>query len=294
MAKIEKERIGQYLQTALKILKDNGGQMASREVMEKTGDAIDLTPYEKQVFEKSGYIRWESILHFYSISCVKAGWVRKNKGIWYITKEGESSLKLSPSDFIKIVSQKYKEWKEKQPAEISSIQDESSETISSKTAFDQSFSSARADIERYVDNLDGYEFQDIVAALLRGMGYHTPFVAPKGKDGGFDILAYKDPFGSIPPRIKVQVKHREQKVDVKEVRELASLLNNHDETGLIVSSGGFTNDAEAEIRRSLKHIGMIDLEEFLNLWEEYYSNMKEEDKDLLPLRWVAYLAPTDN
>lgn len=41
-----------------------------------------------------------------------------------------------------------------------------------------------------------YEFQDLVAALLRAMGYYTPFIAPKGKDGGVDIIAYRDPLGT--------------------------------------------------------------------------------------------------
>ena len=26
--------------------------------------------------------------------------------------------------------------------------------------------------------------------------YYTPFIAPKGKDGGVDIIAYRDPLGT--------------------------------------------------------------------------------------------------
>ena len=35
------------------------------------------------------------------------------------------------------------------------------------------------------------------------------------------------------------------------------------------------------------------LNNFISLWEEYYERMKEEDKQLLPLRKVSYLAPND-
>lgn len=31
--------------------------------------------------------------------------------------------------------------------------------------------------------------------LPRAMDYYTPFIAPKGKDGGIDIIAYLDPLG---------------------------------------------------------------------------------------------------
>ncbi len=54
------------------------------------------------------------------------------------------------------------------------------------------------------------------------MGYHVPFIAPPGRDGGVDAIAYKDPLGTVAPRIKVQVKHKEQKATVREVRELGA------------------------------------------------------------------------
>lgn len=293
MAKIAEERRGQYMQTALRIIHENGGQMPARDVVRETGGKLNLTEYERERHEKTGYIRWESILHFISIGCKKAGWLRKKQGIWYITDEGIESLKLSPLEFKKAINKKYREWKESQGEEVIESREESDENIAQKTAFEQALSRARGEIEDYINNLEPYTFQDLVAALLRGMGYYTPFVAPRGRDGGFDILAYKDPLGSVGPRIKVQVKHRDQKVTEKEVRELSSLINKQDETGLIVSSGGFTSEAEKEIRRSAKHIEKIDLEEFINLWEQYYGGMKEEDKALLPLRWVAYLAPVE-
>jgi len=36
-------------------------------------------------------------------------------------------------------------------------------------------------IEEYIRNLNAYESQDLVAALLRVIGFHIPFVAPKAK-----------------------------------------------------------------------------------------------------------------
>lgn len=289
MAKIEKGRIGQYLQTAFQIIKDNDSQMPSKEVTNQTGKKLNLSEYEKERYEKSGYIRWESILHFYSIDCVKAGWLIKKKGVWYITDEGIEALKLSTLDFINTAQQKYKEWEISQKEK----EEELDESITRKTAFEQAVSIAISEIEDYIKNLNPYEFQDLVAALLRGMGYYTPFISPRGKDGGFDIVAYKDHFGSMAPRIKVQVKHGEQKVTAKQVRELIGILKKEGESGLIIATGGFTSEAENEIGKSQKHIEKIDLNNFISLWEEYYDNMKEEDKMLMPLRRIAYLAPEE-
>ena len=47
-----------------------------------------------------------------------------------------------------------------------------------------------------------YQFHDLVAALLRAMGYHVAVVAPTGKDGGTHAVAYTDPLGATVSRIR--------------------------------------------------------------------------------------------
>lgn len=104
-------------------------------------------------------------------------------------------------------------------------------------------SDAREGIKRYIVSKSPYEFQDLVAALLRAMGYHTPFVAPKGKDGGIDIIAYLDPLGAQTPRIKVQVKHKpDTAIGASEVRALSGVLKAGD-IALFVTSGTYSADA---------------------------------------------------
>lgn len=139
-----------------------------------------------------------------------------------------------------------------------------------------------------------YDFQDLVAALLRGMQYHTPLVSPPGKDGGLDIMAYRDPLGMVEPRIKVQVKHRaEVKVNAREIREFMSLLNKQGDTGLYVSTAGFTSDAIAEVRHAKFHIELLNLDDFISHWERNYDNLSDEDRALLPLRRIAFLGPQE-
>ena len=100
-------------------------------------------------------------------------------------------------------------------------------------------------LKKQVGLKNPYEFQDLAAAILRGMGYHTPFVALHGRDGGVDIIAYRDPLGTVSPRIKAQIKHRPNTpATVQEVRQLMGLLQKDGDVGIFVSSGGFTPDAK--------------------------------------------------
>jgi len=126
------------------------------------------------------------------------------------------------------------------------------------------------------------------------MNYHTSFIAQKGKDGGIDIIAYQDPLGIQKPRIKVQVKHYpENPISVEVVRSLKGLINHGEEVGLFVTSGRFSNEAERFAREANVHIKLINVEELISLWQEYYSKMPDEDKSLLPLQSIYFLGSGD-
>lgn len=298
MANIPPERIGEYLKQALLLLKEEGGSLPSKEVRNKLRERLNLQGIELERYEKSGYVRWESVLHFYSIDAKKAGWLRKQKGYWIVTPEGEeAATKYAPLELYEKAREAYKQWKESQPAK-EDIPEEGEEQLDEGTkravTLEQAESEATAGIEEYIRSMNPYEFQDLVAALLRAMGFHTPFVAPKGKDGGVDIVAYKDPLGAEAPRIKVQVKHRpDTKCNPQTVRELLGILRKEGEVGLIVSSGGFTPDAVVEIQKSPVHIEKLELKDIITLWQEHYQKLDEEDKRLLPLRWIAFLDEED-
>jgi len=70
---------------ALQILSKKGGQAPGRDVTSEIEKQVTFDDWAKTAYEKTGYIRWHSMLHFYSIDCIKAGFLVKNKGVWYIT-----------------------------------------------------------------------------------------------------------------------------------------------------------------------------------------------------------------
>jgi restriction system protein len=82
------------------------------------------------------------------------------------------------------------------------------------------------------------QMQELVAGLLRAMGYKTR-ISPAGPDRGRDIIASPDGFGFQPPRIIVEVKHRKGSMGAPEVRSFVGGLRQND-NGLYVSTGGFS------------------------------------------------------
>jgi restriction system protein len=280
---------------AFKILKAEGGELPGKEVIDRVRKNVQFTDWEKEAYEKTGYVRWEAIMHFYTVDCAKAGYLRKSKGIWYLTPEGEQAMKLGPVGLLESASIAYKKWDAKRKAEVKEVTPEDNvdeieiDKIQS-IQIEKLQQQATSGIKDFIIQKNPYEFQDLVAALLRAMDYHTSFIAQKGKDGGIDIIAYQDPLGIQKPRIKVQVKHYpETPISVDVIRSLKGVINHGEEVGLFVTSGRFSNEAERFAREANVHIKLIDGEELISLWQQYYSKMPDEDKSLLPLQAIYFL-----
>lgn len=297
-----KNSAAKNLFATLNILKSEGGQLPGKLVMDRIRAANDLNEWEKEIYEKTGYVRWEAILHFYTIDAVKAGFLRKNKGIWYLTEEGEKAIKLGPVKMLETASKLYRTWASENKESKSRTDEEKDEPVeltenstqTQKAYLDLLEEQSIAGIKDFIRRKNAYEFQDLVAALLRAMSYHTPFISPKGKDGGLDIIAYQDPLGAVAPRIKVQVKHRpDASIPVDDVRSLTGLLNKDGDIGLFVTSGIFTSEAERFARDSHKHIKLLDINGFIELWQEFYSKMVDEDKNLLPMHPIYFLGSNE-
>jgi len=147
---------------------------------------------------------------------------------------------------------------------------------------------SREHIKDKISRLDPYEYQDLVAGLLRAMGYKTR-VSPPGADRGVDILASPDGFGFEPPRIVVECKHRKGSMGSQEIRSF--LGGRHkDDKGLYVSSGGFTKDAKYEAERANIPITLMDMDDLVKAVIEHYENMDTETRLLLPLVKVYWPA----
>ena len=286
-----------------KILKEAGGELRGKEVLHRIADTVPLDDYEKHQYEKTGYIRWRSVLHFYSIDCIKAGFMRKNKGLWILTEEGEKAMSLGPEKLLEAATKSYRAWdadrKRDAPISTAEVIDVETEVEgdkgqAQKARLDQYEEEAANGLREFVLTKNPYEFQDLVAALLQAMGYHIAEIAERGPDGGIDIVAYTDPLGTKLPRIIVQVKHRpDHSIPADQIQKLAGTLKRNTDVGIFVTSGSFSKPARKEARESREHIELIDFERFMELWQQYYTKLPDEQKNLLPLHPIYFLGSNE-
>lgn len=283
------------LYAVMQEMKNRGGSIPVKDIYPFVEANVDLNEWELEPAGKMKYIRWNNSFQFFSIDYVKAGYIVKKSGTWYLTPEGEKMLKKSPEEILLSAIEAYHEWKAKNPTTVSREEEPTEDAPENVNSINLEIleSNAHEGLKKFIAAKGPYDFQFMVAALLRAMGYHTPFIAPKGKDGGIDIIAYVDPLGAQIPRIKVQVKHKpDAAIGASEIRALLGVLRQGD-IALFVTSGTFSPDAKNTGTNSREFIRLIDGNEFIDMWQEYYDKMTDEDKNMLPLKHIAFLGNND-
>lgn len=293
MAEITIQRTGEFLRKLFDILITHSEGVRAQDALTALKNSVQLTEYEKGEYASGGGLRFEKIVRFATIDLVKAGWMVKDKGRWTVTEEGKTAYQQykSPEQFYRTAQKLYWEWRRNQPTpQNTGVEEEAGEKKATIT-FEEAEEQAWGEIEEYLRTMPPYEFQRMVAALLKAMDYHVSWIAPPGRDGGLDILAWNDPLGTKPPRIKVQVKREQNSVNVSVLRSFMALLGDSD-VGIFVSTGGFTRDAEEEARtQQSRQVTLINLERLFELWVEHIESLDEEARDIFPLKPIYFLAP---
>ncbi len=298
VAHITAQRVGELLKALFEILRVQPDGIQAGEALERLARGVTLTLYEAGTYERTRQRRFENIIRLATIDCVKAGWLVKHKGTWTLTEAGlAASLKYAdPGELYREALRLYRAWKASQSERVgpngagNGADAERAETSAAIT-FEQAEEQSWKEIERCLLIMNPFDFQHMVAGVLRAMGYHVSWISSPGKDGGVDIVAFNDPLGTRPPRIKVQVKRVSQKVDAGGLKSFVAIVND-DDVGLYVSSGGFTRDAEEFARnQERRKITLIDLERLLDLWIEFYPKLDESARRRLPLTPIYFLTP---
>lgn len=122
--------------------------------------------------------------------------------------------------------------------------------IEGERLFNDSTEKSLEIIATHFNKFEGYDFQEIVRGVLKAAGLY-PKPMRKGPDQGIDVEAYRDPLQIGPPRILVQVKHREGQVSGPEMREFLGAMTRKDDVGLYISSGGVqvrSNESSRKVR----------------------------------------------
>lgn len=296
MAEVTRGRTGELMRGLFKVLMAQPQGLQAREAIAQLKGLVPPTEYELGSYASGGE-RYDKLVRFATVDCVKAGWMIKERGAWLVTPEGGEAYRQykEPGEFYRMAVQGYRAWQATQQSGARDVVEElgveESEAREAALTLEQAEEWAWGEVQEYLANMPPYDVQQLVGALLTAMGYYVAWIAPPGKDGGVDLLAHRDPIGATRPRIKVQVKRVKAAVPVEGLRAFMAVLSD-DDVGLFISTGGFTRDALLEARTQEKRrITLIDMARLFELWVEHYDKLDDAAKRHLPLKPVYFLAP---
>lgn len=296
MAEVTIKRYGELSRGVFALLMDKPEGLPAQQVIRDVEALVPPTPFEQATYPNHPTMRrYPRHVRFASISLVKAGWLVKNRGEWTVTDEGRAAYArfTDPEAFQREADRLYHSWKKGQPAK-EAIGGDAPPDDEATASFEEADEAAAADIRDYLARMPPYDFQDLVAALLKAMDYHVLWVAPPGPDKGIDIIAHNDPLGTSSPRIKVQVKRQaDTKISRDGISSFVGTLGAHD-VGIFFSAGGFTHEAEREARsQEQRRVTLIDLGRLVELWIEHSPKLDDADRQRLPLKPIYFLAPRE-
>jgi restriction system protein len=282
MDEMDVRRIGEFLRIVFVRLWQEPNGLPAGDVLAYIPQATTLTEEEKAEIPGTHTPMYERTIRLATTPYVKAGWIVKSRGRWFLTDEGKRACKNFPTAqaFSQEAGRLYAEWRQNR-----SIQ---------ALVTEQAGEMAWEQIHGYLQEMQPYEFQSLVGELISAMGYHIKWAAPPEKQRGYvNFVIHSDPLGLAKPTIKVHLSHRGQPVVYEGLKAFMSFLG-PEEAGIYVSSGGFTSTVmEAAQEKGPDRIILMDLERFITLWVENYDNLSIAARQRLPLKAIHFLSPMD-
>ena len=85
MADVTRRRTGELLWRLFEILRTNPNGMRAKDALAALVASVKLSDYEAGAYA-NGTRRFERIVRFATVDCVKAGWLAKSKGQWLVNR----------------------------------------------------------------------------------------------------------------------------------------------------------------------------------------------------------------
>ena len=98
---------------AMRLLQQHGGALELSEIKNliREDTSMNFTEWElERPSEKTTLPRWEGNLGFYSSDYQRAGFIKKDNGVWHLTPDGEKMLAQSPENVFNAARTAYRIW----------------------------------------------------------------------------------------------------------------------------------------------------------------------------------------
>ena len=175
--------------------------------------------------------------------------VNSSRGVWALTEKGSGGASVEPDVVLKYIREQYSRGKDKAPEDPGSgeqIDFDVDSGIAPEGEAD--WSQNLLDVIR---NMDPAKFERLCQRLLRESGFIDVEVTGRSGDGGIDgrgIIRFAGLIG-FPVLFQCKRYSGNSTVTPSQIRDFRGAMTGRADRGLIITTGGFTQEAQKEATR---------------------------------------------
>ena len=266
-------RFVRYMSPILESLRELGGSARPREVYDSVARKLEISDAERDEENRSGTSRFENEVAWARFYLVRTGYLDSSKrGVWSLTDLGREAGALTSKDVDDIFSAV-----QTQKRELAATRTQEDILATDTVVNDQTETatpeSAAGDYrEQTLEILLGLPpagFERLCQRLLRESGFQQVKVTGKTGDGGIDGIGILQINPFVTFKVIFQCKRWTNVVGSPTVRDFRGAMMGRAEKGIILSTGTFSSEAQAEaVRDGVPPIELVDGSTLIALLEE--------------------------
>jgi restriction system protein len=246
-------RFAQLFQPVLSAIKSLGGSARPAEVKEWIIDNVTLPADYVSAVHKGGESKFGNDVDWARFYLVRAGLIDASKrGVWSTTELGRSA-NVGPTEAAAIIRQT----------------DARAEASASAESLNEGHEPHVEQVLSLIKSLPPNAFERLCQRLLRESGFEEVKVTGRSGDHGIDGHGILKVNAFVSFRLLFQCKRHKDSVGTDAIRDFRGAMVGRAEKGLVLTTGYFTPQAEAEASRDgAQPIELVDGEQLVKLLGE--------------------------
>ncbi len=267
-----------YFWPVIEVLKQSGGSGRPKEVCDLISQILKISEQQRTEPMPGGSSRFENQVAWARFYLSKADYIDASKrGVWILTDKGRAASHFDEADSLEIFKQVQTLFRNDDTSDLatnSAVDDSEAVAPSPTTTAEEG--NYRVLLLRKMLSLPPNGFERLCQRLLREAGFEQVVVTGKSGDGGIDgngVLKI-NPFVSF--RVLFQCKRYKGSVSAPQVRDFRGALMGRADKGIILTTGSFTADAQAEaLRDGATAIELVNGEKLMEMCENLELGLKQ-------------------
>ena len=175
--------------------------------------------------------------------------INSSRGVWALTEKGSGVESVEPNAVLKFVRESYSQSKNEASA-VSDLGDDLDLDVDSGITLERD-EDWRRHLLNVIRNMDPTKFERLCQRLLRESGFIDVEVTGRSGDGGIDgrgIIRFAGLIG-FPVLFQCKRYSGNSTVTPSQIRDFRGAMTGRADRGLIITTGGFTQEAQREATR---------------------------------------------